>query len=290
MRFGDMLLAVLAVTIWGGNFVAAKIALGHFPPLLLTAVRFSIVALLLVPFVKRPGKADLKRIFALSVTLGVAHFSLVFGSLYVGLSVMASILVAQLGTPFTCVLAWFIFGDRMNGLSIFALGLAFLGVAIIAGTPDVISHFTGFIMALLGGFAWAATTLILKRIEERNIFAVLGWMGVFCVPQLLLLSFMFERHHLQILQTIPPASLVALSYTVLFSTFVAYGLWYHLLRKYLVSQVAPFALLTPVAGIFISRFWYDDPLTLSLLAGGALTLMGVALTMVRRPPYPGTAE
>ena len=283
MSFTDICLAVIAVTLWGGNFVAAKFSLAHFPPFLLTALRFVVVVAVLMPFIKRPSSADMRRIFALSVALGTLHFSLLFGSLYAGASVMTSVLVSQLGAPFACLLAWFVNGDRMDGLSIFALVLAFSGVAIIAGTPDATAHFTGFLMALFGGFAWGAATVILKRIENRNIYAILAWMALFSIPQLLLLSFIFEKNQWLTVITAPAPALLAFAYTVVLSTFVAYGLWYGLLRKYPVSKVVPFALLTPVLGIFISRFYYSDPVTLPMIAGGAVTMFGVALTILPRP-------
>ena len=41
----DMGLAAVVILIWGVNFVAAAIGMESLPPLLLTAVRFALVAL-----------------------------------------------------------------------------------------------------------------------------------------------------------------------------------------------------------------------------------------------------
>ena len=52
MPLRDRLLALLVAVVWGLNFPATAIALEHFPPLLMVALRFSVVAiptLLLVP-------------------------------------------------------------------------------------------------------------------------------------------------------------------------------------------------------------------------------------------------
>lgn len=290
MRFGDMLLAVLAVSLWGGNYVAAKLAIAHFPPLFLTALRFFISSSILVFFVRRPAPADLPRIFRLSVVLGVMHFSLVFGSLYQGLSVLTTVLVAQLGTPFACLLGWLYFGDRLGIRSISGLLLAFLGVIIIAGTPDAASHLTGFLMALAAGFAWAFSNIILKRIEEKNIYVILCWMGIFAVPQLLILSLLLESGQWAALMQPQATPLVALGYTVVCSTYIAYGLWYYLMRKYAVSQVVPFALLTPVSGIVISQIYFSEAITQRTVAGGLLTLLGVAIVTFRRARYVTPAD
>jgi O-acetylserine/cysteine efflux transporter len=290
MRPRDMVLAVLAVSLWGGNYVAAKLALAHFPPLFLTAIRFLVSSSLLLPFVRFPTAKDFPHIFRLSVVLGVMHFSLMFGSLYQGLSVLTTVLVAQLGTPFACLLGWLYFGDRLGVRSICGLALAFLGVAVIAGTPDVASHLAGFLMALAAGFAWAFSNIILKRIEEKNIFVILCWMGVFAVPQLLILSGLLESGQWRALIHPQVTPLVALAYTVGCSTFVAYGLWYHLMGKYTVSQVVPFALLTPASGIALAQVYFSETIGPRTIAGGLLTLAGVAIVTFRRARYVTPAD
>ena len=49
----DIPVFLMVMAIWGGNFVVVKMGLEHFPPFLFMALRFIIVALLLVPFVPR---------------------------------------------------------------------------------------------------------------------------------------------------------------------------------------------------------------------------------------------
>lgn len=44
------LLALAVVAIWGTNFVVIKLALGHLPPLLFGALRFTLAALPIVFF------------------------------------------------------------------------------------------------------------------------------------------------------------------------------------------------------------------------------------------------
>src|SRR5215212_526200 len=52
MTLQHFLLMVLICTIWGFNFVAAKVGVNEFPPLLFTGLRFSLLALVLIPFLK----------------------------------------------------------------------------------------------------------------------------------------------------------------------------------------------------------------------------------------------
>ena len=48
-----LLLCVAVMAVWGSNFVVIKVALEHLPPLTLAALRFTVVVLPLVFFLKR---------------------------------------------------------------------------------------------------------------------------------------------------------------------------------------------------------------------------------------------
>ncbi|MBX9713795.1 MAG: EamA family transporter, partial [Pseudomonadaceae bacterium] len=45
MPLRHLLLALAVVAVWGTNFVVIKLALGHLPPLLFAALRFTLAAL-----------------------------------------------------------------------------------------------------------------------------------------------------------------------------------------------------------------------------------------------------
>ena len=84
--------------------------------------------------------------------------------------------------------------------------------------------------------------------------------------------------------TTPPLSaLLGVSYTVLCSTIIAYGLWYFLLSRYSVSQVAPYSLLTPIFGIAIGQVFFTEELNTQTIIGGLITIIGVAVIVLRRP-------
>jgi hypothetical protein len=48
--------AVAVPLLWGYQFVAIKVGVTEFPPLFFLALRFLAIALLLIPFVKRPAR------------------------------------------------------------------------------------------------------------------------------------------------------------------------------------------------------------------------------------------
>ena len=76
----DMAMALIVMVIWGFNFAVAKFGLREFSPMFLMCLRFTSVAVVLLPFVRVPW-GQMKEIFILSVLLGSLHFPLMFTGL-----------------------------------------------------------------------------------------------------------------------------------------------------------------------------------------------------------------
>ena len=281
----DLFLAVLVVSVWGGNFIAAKEALHHFPPYYVTALRFCFVSLLLVPFVKMPPWREMKKIIMVSTTLGVGHLSMLFAAMSQGLDIASTALMAQLGVPIACALGAIFLNDKMGVWRMSGMAISFLGVVFLMGSPNVLNHLPAFFIALFAATAWAVANIIIKRIHGITIFAQLGWMAFFAVPQLLVISYFLEQNQIELTRSATIAVWSALSYTVLGSTLLAYGLWYYLLKKYDISQIAPITLLGPFVSIAIGHLVYGDPLTMPVILGSALTILGVGIIVVRRPKF-----
>ncbi|HYD65794.1 DMT family transporter, partial [Azospirillum sp.] len=129
----DVGLALLVMALWGLNFVAAKIGLAEFPPMLLMGMRFTLVAALLLPFVRMP-RGKMRGIFLLSVILGTVHFPLMFNGIK-GLDAATASVAAQLQVPFASLLAALFFKDKLGWKRAFGMVVAFAGVLLIAGEP-----------------------------------------------------------------------------------------------------------------------------------------------------------
>ncbi|RFA27285.1 hypothetical protein CAI21_14675 [Alkalilimnicola ehrlichii] len=276
MGLREYALATLVALLWGGNFVAVKLGTETFPPIFLLALRFTIVAAVMVPFVRRPPRHCWKAVVLVSVALGVFHFGLMFmGIARVDASTAA--IATQLGVPFSTVLAVIFFRDVLGWRRILGILVAFSGVAILAGSPQVSGAWGGLLIIVAAAFAWAVANTLIKYLGPLDPFMLTGWMALLAVPQLLLLSFAVEQGQLQSLLTATSVGWAAVIYTAIGSSVVAYTLWYSLINKNPVSQVVPFTLLAPVFGILAAAVILGEPLTLPLVLGGLVTISGVAL-------------
>ena len=73
----------------------------------------------------------------------------------------------------------------------------------------------------------------------------------------------------------------ALFFTTVMSSLIAHTAWYYLVGRYPVTSLSPITLLSPLFGIFFGVTLLDDQLTARMLAGGAVTLIGVLIVVLR---------
>lgn len=274
--------ALLVVAVWGANFVASKFALETFPPLMATALRFALLCPLILPFVPRPKAGQWRFLLILSV-LGVAHFSLPQASLAVGLDIATCAILNQLCVPFACLLGVFFHGDRIGKWRLSGLILAFAGMVVVFGSPHMESSWLGSAYAIGAAFFFAIYSVLMKRHPEITAMQILGYVCLLGLPQVIVLSLLFESPSMEMLQTGGLKAYGGIAYTVVFSSIVGHGLWNYLVKTHPVSRVSPFSLLVPISGVLFGQMFYDEPLTSELLAGGFMTLAGVAIIVLRRP-------
>ncbi|MFN7095171.1 MAG: EamA family transporter [Burkholderiales bacterium] len=282
MNIYDICFAILVVFIWGVNFVAAKVGLNHLPPILLMSLRFLLVALSLLPFLKKP-ECSWRTLFILALSYGLAYHSLLFTAVWMGIDVSTSVIAAQLNVPFTSILGVWFLDDKIGWRRLLGMIIAFSGIIIIFGNPVVTQHPIAFLMLIAAAWCWAIFNVQLKMIKEYSILNLLGWISILATPMLFLTSYLFEGAQWHQLWLVDKNDIFSLAYMSILATVCGFGLWSHLLKRHPVSQVAPFSMLMPIFGVLAASLFLDEPLTWHKLWGGSLTLIGVALIILRRP-------
>ncbi|HMB78039.1 MAG TPA: EamA family transporter [Kiloniellaceae bacterium] len=280
-RLRDIFILVGVIMIWGGNFAVVKIGLQHFTPLFFIALRFALVALFLLPVARAP-RGRFLHVFALSWTLGVIHFALMFTGLKTVDAATAAIAV-QLQVPMASLLAWLVFKDKLGWRRAIGMLLAFAGVGVIVGGPNLEGQYLGLGLVVSAAFMWAVANVQIKLMGNIDGKSLNAWVGVFAAPQLLALSLLLESGQWQALATLNVSAVFAVLYQSLAVMVVGYGIWYSLMRRYDMNQVMPFTLLLPVFGVLAGVLVLGEEITLTFLLGGVLTLIGVGIIVIRRP-------
>ncbi|TVO74862.1 DMT family transporter [Sedimenticola selenatireducens] len=279
MKPGDLIQALIVVIIWGFNFVMIKTAVSEIPPLALTALRFSFVALLVAPFF-RPTREQLPKLIWLALILGCGHFGMLFIGLR-GADAATTALMIQLGIPFSVILATVFFSDSLGWGRILGMSLAFAGAALLAGEPH------GATPAALGAllfsaFCWAWANILIKQYTQIHAMTIIGWMSLFSVPLLVLASFFLETDQLTAIQSASWKAWAALGYIAIGSSIIAYYIWYRLIARLTINQVVPFSMLAPMLGVAAGILILNEEFTFYKALGGLLTIGGITLIEIRQ--------
>lgn len=272
--------AVAVPLLWGYQFVVIKVGVTEFPPLFFLGLRFLAIALLLVPFVKRPTRQQLGPIAAISLFLG----GLNFGLFYVGLGLGSGSLSAvayQLATPFTVLLAWPLLAERPSLTTSAGVAIAFVGVVVLAVGPGLSANALPLGLVVAAAFAFAVSNVLTKRHGPFDPLMLMGWSSLLTVPQVLLMSLLLEHGQWASLVTADERGWLALAYTIFIGGIAGFGLWFWLIGRCSMARVAPFGLLLPVFALMSSVLFLGEPMTPKLLVGALIAISGVAITQVR---------
>jgi len=276
-----VLMALSVAVIWGINMLTVKGAVGEIPPFMLTAIRFGAVAILLVPFVKMP-REHLGKLAITSVTFGSLHFGVLFFALSM-IDAGPVAIIVLLGVPFSSMLATYFFNDRLGWKRLSGMALAFIGVTIMFWDPTMTDLQLPLLLVVFAAFMWAVANVMIKKMGDINTFELNGWMALMAAPQLLLLSLIFEPHAFEAVMTASWVAWANLSFTVIMSSIVAYGFWYHLLKTQDVNSVVPWSLLAPVISVLGSFVIFDETFSMLKIIGSIVVLCGVTVIMLRKP-------
>ncbi|HKU95499.1 MAG TPA: EamA family transporter [Vineibacter sp.] len=279
MKPSDIVLALVVMAIWGLNFVAVKVGVQEIPPILFVTLRFAFAFLLMVPFVPWP-RDRWRDLLMLSFILGSLHFTTMFtASRYLEAGTMA--VVTQLQAVFSALMARLWFGERLGALGWTGMAIAFGGVLLIAGEPSVGDRFWALGLPVLGCAFFAIYHARVKRIGTLPANVLNCWVSLLIVPQTLAISLVLEQGQVHALQGISWRGAAALLYQVVPMVIISYWAWYRLLYRYPLTRVAPFQMLVPLFGVLAGALVLGEPLTVQKIAGGAVTIVGVALVVLR---------
>jgi O-acetylserine/cysteine efflux transporter len=279
MRPLHIALAVLVAAVWGLNFVVIEVGLEDFPPLLLSALRYTLAAL---PLLVLGGRAGIpwKWLLAVGGAIGVVKFSLLFVGMDVGMPAGLASLVLQVQAFFTVGFAVVLLGERPRAAQAAGLVLATAGLALVAGGLDGLATPAGFALVIAAAAAWGIGNVAIKRAAPADPLRFMTWICVIPPLPLLALSLAFEgpREIGDALAGIDLGGVGAVAYIAFAATTVGWGLWAYLLRAYSAGTVAPFSLLVPIFGLGFAALLLDEPLGLRTVAAAVLVVAGVLLT------------
>ena len=287
MLLRHRLLALLVAVCWGVNFPATALALEHFPPLFLVALRFALIAIPTLILVPRP-KVPFRWLLGVGLGIGTMQFAFLYLGMAAGMPAGLASIVLQASAPFTVVIAGVWLRERISARQAVGIAIAVLGLAAIAVHRSQVAALLPVLLTLCGALGWAIGNVSTRKAQAPNALHLTLWMSVIPPLPMLAISLAVEGPA-RIGESLATAftlealpSVLGLLYVVVIATIVGYGIWNGLLKRYPSSTVAPFSMLVPVVGVLASWVAFGELIDLTELLAGAAVVAGVLVASYRR--------
>ncbi len=277
----DLFLVGLICLAWAGNFLTSALALREIPPFLFTALRFALLGIVLLPFLKRPASGQWPRLLAVCLSVGVLHFGLSFTALKLAGDLSSPAIVMQSYVPMTALLGWFVLRERFGWRTGLAIGVSFAGVLVLGFDPMVLDHPGSLVTMLVSALFLALGTVLMKPLRGLDVFSQQGWMAMVSVLPLLLVSHLMEPGAMLRLGDVSWIGWLGAAYAAFVSSLLGHGLFYVLVQRHPVAQVTPWLLISPLLAVGLGVWFWGDRPGPRLLIGGAMVLGGVLMVALR---------
>lgn len=271
--------------IWGFNVIVIKFSVEAVQPLAAVCLRYAIVLAVCLPWLRwLPGRMGL--LFVTGVVAGAMSFGLGALGFSMADNVSALAVAGQLGVPFSLILAVLFTGERIRWPRMVGILLAFLGVAIVGFDPAIAHEGLGLLLTIAGVFSWAIGMLLFRRLQGVPALTIHAWLALISIPILAAASAVFEPGELARVPQLPLSVFGWLAFSAIAASVIGHVGISWLFQRYPVTTVSPLTLPTLVISVIMATIVLDNPLTPQLIAGGILTLVGMAVITLRTAHAP----
>lgn len=289
---------VATAMIWGGTFIAGRIAVQTLGAFTAAFLRFAVASLCLFIVVWQshghiPKLQGSQRWAMLGLGLtGIFGYNvLFFGGLQTVEAGRASLIIAL--NPVAIALgAVLFFKESLNRTKSIGIGISLLGAlwVISKGDLQTLSHSLsagnssatgvfgwGEVMLIGCVFSWMSYTLIgkaaMQTLSPLVASAYACWVG-----SLLLLPAALHEGLWQSIQSMQPSAFISILYLGVLGSAVGFCWYYDGLKAIGPGRASAFINLVPVSAIVLAAIVLHEPLTPSIAIGAILVILGVSVT------------
>jgi drug/metabolite transporter (DMT)-like permease len=296
-----MLIAAFAVVyvVWGSTFLAVRIGLESFPPLLLAGTRHLTVGLILLPLLLwKTGERPTWQQWRTSIITGFLLLTVGNGAVCVAEQKVPSGVTALLVATvclWMVIVDWVRPGGVRPGPRVFVgLLLSFAGMVLLVGPAKLGGagrvNPVGAAILVLGALAWGGGSIYSKHAETPHSPMLGAAMQSFAGGIILWIGGMAggetQALHFSAIST---RSWLAMLYLVVFGSALGFTAYVYILKKSTAARVATYALVNPVVALFLGWLLVAEPITWRTLLASAIILGAVRL-VITAPHAAATAD
>jgi len=279
----------LVYVVWGSTYLAIRVGIESFPPLLLAGSRHLLTGFILYPVLRwktgvRPTAAHWRMSFITGfLLLFIGNGGVCLAERTVPSGVTA-LLVATVSLWMVLV-DWLRPGGTRPGPRVVAgLLLGFGGLALLVGPKNLggsgrVDPF-GVGILVIASLAWASGSVYSKHAGGPGSpllgVAMQSLAGGVCLWIAGILSGEVGALHLG---AISARSWAALGYLIVFGSMVGFTAYIYILKKSTATRVATYAFVNPVVALFLGWLLIGESITLRTVIAAAVILTAVLLVI-----------
>jgi len=281
----------IVYVVWGSTYLAIAVAIESMPPLIALGTRFLAACAVLAGFlVLRRGPRSLVvtwpelrgAVVVGALLLGVGMGVLTLAERYVP-SGVAALIVAIM--PLWVVILRAVTGDRPPLVTWIGVAVGILGITVLVapgahGSGGDTAARTFWSLAMLVSTAcWAFGSFLQPRIRTPRDPLVLSLYEMVTGGVLLTLVGLARGERLADMAHASSRSWWGWAYLVVVGSLIAYTAFVWVVGHAPLSLVATYAYVNPVVAVLLGWWILGEPVTLGLLLGGAIVVVGVMLVV-----------
>jgi len=281
----------LVYVVWGSTYLAMRIAMGGFPPLLMAALRFLTAgAALFVALRLRGVSGPTVSQWLRCILLGVLMLTFGNGGVAIAEQWVASGLAAVMiaSVPLWAALFNGFFDRWPTRMELLGLAIGTAGVLLLNLGGDFRGQPLGAVVLLAAAASWALASVWSRRMDLPRGLMTSAAQMLGGGAALLLLSLIHGD------RPIPGgdrAPMMAIIYLALFGSIVAYSAYGFLLRNVSPALATSYAFVNPAIAVLLGVGFAHEQIRWTTVLAMAVILGGVALVVGRpRAPVPPIRE
>lgn len=293
MSVRHFLLFILVCTTWGVHFTIVKwglssgeVAAGEnaVKPLFYAAMRMTLVAVLLLPFL-RWHSGIMIAIWFCGLCLGGLNYALIFSGVDYSNASIAAISMESYA-PIMMVMSVIFLGEKVGPPRVIGLVMAMVGIFVIVSADGIDGAGRNVplgVACLIGAaFVEVCAALVIKRQRTVPPLQLLAWFSLVGATFLWLLTLNFETNQMAAFGPgVRERFIPAVIYSAVIASIIGHSIYYYLIQRLSLSVLSTSLLLTTLVAVVTGIVVLKEPVTWQLIVGGGLTIGGVALILIR---------
>ncbi|MDF0605609.1 drug/metabolite exporter YedA [Neisseriaceae bacterium TC5R-5] len=268
--------------IWGSTYLAIRIGVESWPPLLMSGLRFVmagglLLLLLLVRKVPMPTLMQLKGSAYLGLLMPAIGNGLVTVAQKEVSSGVAALVVATV--PLFTVLFSRVFGQVVRRREWLGTILGVIGILLLNLGANLQANPHGATLLLLASAGWALGSASSRFLTQPTGLMSSAWMMIFGGLFLLPASFL-SGERLQVLPSL--SAWLAFLYLVVFGSVMAYSAYLYLLKTVSAAAATSYAYVNPVIAVLLGVLFVNEHIGLYEVLAMLVIVTAVVLISWRR--------